>query len=67
VCDAVTVWRKNGAIEERHPCSMDSEPICSYHRKMKDGLLEPAMPDSTDPKVNVPIRVEYHGGSIWTR
>ena len=66
MCDCVTVWRKGLGGEERHPCACDAEPICHYHDKMRLGLLEPAMPDSTDPKVNVPIRVEYHGGTVWT-
>ena len=64
MCRAVTVWSM-GDGEERRPCPDHGDP-CYYHRKVRDGLIEPLQPNTTDPYANRPVRVELEGRDIWT-
>lgn len=61
-CDAITTWIEAGETTY-HKCTQSCNGLCSYHRKMKDGLTEPCY---SDDKQNKPVRVEAGGEVLWS-
>lgn len=61
-CEAVTHWIEAGE-PTFHKCSIDCADLCSYHRKMQQGLTEPCY---SDEKQNRPVRVEAGGAVLWS-
>lgn len=67
MCDATSVWRKRGE-EVRIECACPDTGLCYYHKKLRDGLLEPGQPIERDydPRVGKLLRVEAGGSVLWT-